>query len=88
MSEGTVAVLDGSTFVLGDRLGDVWVEESGEHGFVAVASEAHARRCADLARRPREDAAWDLGGILEEPAEVTDRAQLYREPEAICVAPP
>ena len=33
MSEGTVGVLDGSTFVLGDRLGDVRVEESGEHGF-------------------------------------------------------
>jgi hypothetical protein len=33
MPDGTVSVLDGSTFVVGDRCGDVRVEESREHGF-------------------------------------------------------
>jgi glycogen debranching enzyme len=33
MPDGTVSVLDGSTFVVGDRRGDVRVEESREHGF-------------------------------------------------------
>jgi glycogen debranching enzyme len=33
MPDGTVSVLDGNTFVVGDRRGDVRVEESREHGF-------------------------------------------------------
>ena len=33
MSERTLSVLDGSTFVLGDRLGDVRAGEGREHGF-------------------------------------------------------
>ncbi|MEA2243311.1 MAG: hypothetical protein QOD24_2867 [Solirubrobacteraceae bacterium] len=33
MPDGTVSVLDGSTFVVGDRRGDVRVDESREHGF-------------------------------------------------------
>ncbi len=33
MSERTLSVLDGSTFVVGDRLGDVRADEGREHGF-------------------------------------------------------
>ena len=33
MSDGTVSVLDGSTFVVSDRLGDVCCEDGREHGF-------------------------------------------------------
>ena len=33
MSERTLSVLDGSTFVVGDRLGDVHADEGREHGF-------------------------------------------------------
>jgi glycogen debranching enzyme len=33
LSERTLSVLDGSTFVVGDRLGDVRVDEGREHGF-------------------------------------------------------
>lgn len=33
MPERTLSVLDGSTFVVGDRLGDVQVDEGREHGF-------------------------------------------------------
>lgn len=33
MSEGTLSVLDGSTFVVSDRLGDVRADEGREHGF-------------------------------------------------------
>ncbi len=33
MSERTLSVLDGSTFVVSDRLGDVCAQESREHGF-------------------------------------------------------
>ena len=33
MSERTLSVLDGSTFVVGDRLGDVREEDGREHGF-------------------------------------------------------
>jgi glycogen debranching enzyme len=33
MSEGTVSVLDGSTFVVSDRLGDVRGDDGREHGF-------------------------------------------------------
>jgi glycogen debranching enzyme len=33
MSERTLSVLDGNTFVVGDRLGDVRADESREHGF-------------------------------------------------------
>jgi glycogen debranching enzyme len=33
LSEGTVSVLDGSTFVVSDRLGDVRDEDGREHGF-------------------------------------------------------
>ena len=33
MSERTLNVLDGSTFVVSDRLGDVRADEGREHGF-------------------------------------------------------
>ena len=33
VSERTLSVLDGSTFVVGDRLGDVRADEGREHGF-------------------------------------------------------
>jgi glycogen debranching enzyme len=33
MSERTLSVLDGSTFVVGDRLGDIRADEGREHGF-------------------------------------------------------
>lgn len=33
MSERVLSVLDGSTFVVSDRLGDVRADEGREHGF-------------------------------------------------------
>src|SRR6185312_10860680 len=33
LSERTLSVLDGSTFLVGDRLGDMRAEERREHGF-------------------------------------------------------
>ena len=55
---------------------------------LAVPREARAGRDADLAPRPGKDAARDVGGILEETAEIPDGAQLDREPEATRVAAP
>ena len=63
VSERTLSVLDGSTFVVGDRLGDVRDDEGREHGFF---SRGHAlplalgparRRRAAGAARPRPGSA-------------------------------
>lgn len=42
MSDRTLSVLDGSTFVVGDRLGDLRADEGREHGFFSDAMFAAA----------------------------------------------
>ena len=41
VSERTLSVLDGSTFVVGDRLGDVRADEGREHGFFSRGHALH-----------------------------------------------
>ena len=53
-----------------------------------VVRRSDSLRNAELAPRPGKDAARDVGGILEETAEIPDGAQLDREPEATRVASP
>ena len=43
MSERSVNVLDGSTFVVSDRLGDVRANEGREHGFFSSDTRFIAR---------------------------------------------
>jgi hypothetical protein len=53
---------------------------------LAVAREGRGRAHADLADRPAEHTRGDLGGILQEAAEVAHRAQLHREAQPARVA--
>ena len=54
MSERTLSVLDGSTFVLGDRLGDVRPEEGREHGFFSDDTRFISRWVLRLDETPLE----------------------------------
>jgi glycogen debranching enzyme len=52
VSERTLSVLDGSTFVVGDRLGDVRADEGREHGFFSEDTRYISRWVLRLARTP------------------------------------
>jgi glycogen debranching enzyme len=54
MSERTLAVLDGSTFVVGDRLGDVRADEGREHGFFSQDTRFISRCVLRVGERPLE----------------------------------
>ncbi|MGA8722140.1 MAG: glycogen debranching N-terminal domain-containing protein [Solirubrobacteraceae bacterium] len=54
MSERTLSVLDGSTFVLGDRLGDVRPEAGREHGFFSDDTRFTSRWVLHLDETPLE----------------------------------
>jgi len=55
---------------------------------LSVARKIRSRRDADLAARPGQNAARNVGGVPHEAAEVADRAELHREPEATGVPAP
>jgi glycogen debranching enzyme len=52
VSERTVSVLDGSTFVIGDRLGDVRAHEGREHGFFSEDTRFVSRWVLHVAQTP------------------------------------
>ncbi len=54
MSERTLSVLDGSTFVVGDRLGDVRVDEGREHGFFCDDTRFLSRWILHVGEAPLE----------------------------------
>ncbi|HEY3828606.1 MAG TPA: glycogen debranching N-terminal domain-containing protein [Solirubrobacteraceae bacterium] len=54
MSERTQSVLDGSTFVVGDRLGDVRADEGREHGFFSDDTRFISRWVLDVGEQPLE----------------------------------
>lgn len=58
MSDRTLSVLDGSTFVIGDRLGDVRAHEGREHGFFSEDTRFIARWVLHVG-----DAPLDLLGL-------------------------
>ena len=54
MSERTLSVLDGSTFVVGDRLGDVRADEGREHGFFCEDTRFLSRWVLRVGETPLE----------------------------------
>ena len=54
MSERTLSVLNGSTFVLGDRLGDVRADGGREHGFFSEDTRFISRWVLGVDERPLE----------------------------------
>jgi glycogen debranching enzyme len=54
LSERTLSVLDGSTFVVGDRLGDVRDEAGREHGFYSEDTRFLSRWVLHVGRAPLE----------------------------------
>jgi glycogen debranching enzyme len=54
VSERTVSVLDGSTFVVGDRLGDVRADEGREHGFFSEDTRVISRWVLRVGETPLE----------------------------------
>jgi glycogen debranching enzyme len=54
LSERTLSVLDGSTFVVGDRLGDVRSEEAREHGFYSEDTRFLSRWVLHVDEAPLE----------------------------------
>ncbi|MFI5009136.1 MAG: glycogen debranching N-terminal domain-containing protein, partial [Solirubrobacterales bacterium] len=54
MSERTLSVLDGSTFVVGDRLGDVRADEGREHGFFCEDTRFLSRWVLHVGEAPLE----------------------------------
>jgi glycogen debranching enzyme len=54
VSERTLSVLDGSTFVVGDRLGDVRADEGREHGFFSEDTRFVSRWVLRVGAEPLE----------------------------------
>ena len=54
MAERTLSVLDGSTFVVGDRLGDVRADEGREHGFFSDDTRFISRWVLRVGETPLE----------------------------------
>src|ERR1700689_987591 len=54
VSERTLSVLDGSTFVVGDRLGDVSDQEGREHGFFSEDMRFISRWLLRVGQTPLE----------------------------------
>jgi glycogen debranching enzyme len=54
VSERTLSVLDGSTFVVGDRLGDVRADEGREHGFFSDDTRFISRWVLRVSETPLE----------------------------------
>ena len=54
MSERTLSVLDGSTFVVGDRLGDVRADDGREHGFFSDDTRFISRWVLRVGETPLE----------------------------------
>ena len=92
VSERTLSVLDGSTFVVGDRLGDVRAGEGREHGFFSEDTRFISRWVLRVGDTPLEllslhqsahfDAQFFLtpSGRARRPSAVLDRAPPPRRP--------
>jgi len=65
LSERTLSVLDGSTFVVGDRLGDVRADEGREHGFFSDDTRFLSRWVLQLCEGPLELLGLDQSAHFE-----------------------
>jgi glycogen debranching enzyme len=65
MSERTLSVLDGSTFVVGDRLGDVGTGEGREHGFFSEDTRFLSRWRLRVGPTPQELLSLHQGAHFE-----------------------
>ena len=65
MSERTLSVLDGSTFVVGDRLGDVRADEGREHGFFSEDTRFISRWVLRVGAAPLELLSLDQGAHFD-----------------------
>ncbi|MHB1538166.1 MAG: amylo-alpha-1,6-glucosidase [Solirubrobacteraceae bacterium] len=61
MSERTCSVLEGSTFVVGDDLGDVRIDEAREHGFFCEDTRLLSRWVLRVGETPLELLGFDQG---------------------------
>ena len=59
LSERTQSVLDGSAFVVGDRLGDVRIDERREHGFFCDDTRMLSRWVLCVGEEPLELLGFD-----------------------------
>ena len=65
MAERTLSVLDGSTFVVGDRLGDVRAGEGREHGFFAQDTRFISRWVLSVGATPLQLLSLNQGAHFE-----------------------
>ena len=65
MSERTVNVLDGSTFVVSDRLGDVRADEGREHGFFSSDTRSVSRWVLRVGPLPLQLLSLDQGAYFD-----------------------
>jgi glycogen debranching enzyme len=65
VSERTLSVLDGSTFVVGDRLGDVRADEGREHGFFSQDTRFISHWVLTVGERPLELLSLNQGAHFE-----------------------
>jgi glycogen debranching enzyme len=61
MSERTLSVLDGSTFVVGDRMGDLRADEGREHGFFSDDTRFVSRWVLHVGEAPLQLLGLDQG---------------------------
>ncbi len=67
LSERTFSVLDGSTFVVSDRLGDVRNDEGPDHGFFCQDTRFLSRWVLRVSEKPLELLGLDQAGALRRP---------------------
>ncbi len=65
MSERAVSVLDGSTFVISDRLGDVLPGAGREHGFFSSDTRVISRWSLEVGQHPLQLLSLDQGAHFE-----------------------
>jgi glycogen debranching enzyme len=65
VSERTLSVLDGTTFVVSDRLGDVRADEGREHGFFSEDTRFISRWVLTLAPHPLQLLSLDQGSHFD-----------------------
>ncbi len=79
MSERTLSVLDGSTFVVGDRLGDVRADEGREHGFFCDDTRFLSRWVLNVGEAPLELLGLDQSAHFAAQFFLTPRVELDEE---------
>src|ERR1700684_779506 len=76
LSERTLSVLNGSTFVVGDRLGDVRADEGREHGFFSEDTRFISRWALRVGDAPLELLSLHQGAHFDAQFVLTPRIGL------------